>query len=142
MPLNSMVAVTGCGFHVVAALSSLPASGSMVQPGSKAEADAPVQHDNTISLPVGRKNAIRDICADDKGPVEAASDAHPYSLAPRSPTITRKDGLGSLSHGVEFLVDTPCATAVDLDDTSASASTAVGSRELRTARTIEREIPH
>jgi hypothetical protein len=102
----------------------------------------PVQHDNTISVPVGRGNATRDICANDKGRVEAASDAHPYSLAPRSPTIARQNGLGSLSHGVEFLVDAPGAIAVDLDDTSASASTAVGSRELRTASTIEREIPH
>jgi hypothetical protein len=137
-----MVAVTGCGFHVVDALSSLPASGSTVQQGSNAEADVPVQHDNTISVPVGRGNATRDICANDKGRVEAASDAHPYSLAPRSPTIARQNGLGSLSHGVEFLVDAPGAIAVDLDDTSASASTAVGSRELRTASTIEREIPH
>ena len=142
MPLNSMVAVTGCGFHVVDALSSLPENGSTVRPGSNAEADAPVQHDNTISVPVGRKNASRHICADDKGPVQAASDADPYSLAPRSPTVTRQDRLGSLSHRVEFLVDVPGAIAVDLDDTSASARTAVRSGERRTASTIEREIPH
>ena len=137
-----MVAVTGCGFHVVDALSSLPASGSTVRPGANAEADAPVQHDNTISVPVGRGNATRDICADDKGPVQAASNADPYSLAPRSPTVTRQDGLGSLSHGVELLVDTPRAIAVDLDHTSASTTTAVGSGELGTTCTIEREIPH
>lgn len=106
------------------------------------ERGVPVQHDDTISVAVSRANATRDIGTDDKGPVEAPSDTHPYSLAPRSSLVTRQYGLGSLSHGVEFLVDAPGAIAVDLDDASTSATTAIGSRELRTASTIEREIPH
>lgn len=104
--------------------------------------DVPVQYDDTVSVPVGRGNAARNIGPDDECPVEVTSDAHPYSLTPRSPTVTWEDGFGSLSHGVEFLVDAPGAIAVDLHDASASAATTIGSRELRTTGAVEREIPH
>lgn len=142
IPLNSIVAFTGCGFHVVDAPSSLHPYQRQSRARAQRIENVPIQHDDTIPAPIGRRNPTSDVCADHERPVKGASDAHTDALPPRSPAVPRKDGLGRLCHCVEFLVDTPGTIAVDMNDTAASTAAAIRPGELGTASAIERKIPH
>lgn len=69
IPLNSMVAMTGCGFQVVAALSSLRTNlaRQCIIPRYHG---LPVQNNKAVPIPVRWRNPLGHVCTNDQSPAK------------------------------------------------------------------------